>query len=101
MTETDPLPSAGRPRVSRTRLILGAIGVVVIASIAVAVYASFHAGNAYASFKRTCLATSGNTVVVVSQSLQSAYMGGAQKSYKMGCRAPDGTVISTAKTSKP
>jgi hypothetical protein len=100
VTETEPR-GIGRRRFGRARLVLGAAGVVVIAAIAVAVYASFHAGNSYESFRRSCLADSGNTVVVVSQSTQSAYMGGPQKSYTMGCKRPDGAVISTAKTSKP
>jgi hypothetical protein len=86
---------------SRARLVLGAVGVAVIAALAVAVYASFHGGNSYQSFRRSCLANAGNSVVIVSQSVHAAYMGGPQTSYTMGCKQPNGSVISTAKTSKP
>jgi hypothetical protein len=78
-----------------------ALGVVAIAALAVTVYASFHAGNSYESFRRSCLANAGNSVVIVSQSAHSAYMGGPQTSYTMGCKQPNGSVTSTAKTSKP
>lgn len=100
MTTTDPPPTARR-RFGKARLILAAVGLVVVAAVAIAVYASFHAGNSYASFRRSCLANSGNTVVVVSHSAHASYMGGAQTSYVMGCKRSDGTVVSTAKTSKP
>lgn len=80
---------------------MGAIGIVVLAALAITVYASFHAGNSYESFRRGCLANAGNSVVIVSESTHAAYMGGAQKSYTMGCKQPNGSVISTAKTSKP
>jgi hypothetical protein len=87
--------------VSRTRLVLLVAGAVAIAVLAVTVYASFHAGNSYQSFRRSCLANAGNSVVIVSQSVHSAYMGGSQPSYTMGCKQPNGSVISTAKTSRP
>ncbi len=74
---------------------------VAIVGLAVTIYASFHSGNSYESFRRSCLASAGNSVVMVSQSTHGAYMGGPQTSYTMGCKKPDGTVTSTAKTSKP
>jgi hypothetical protein len=101
MTSATPLAPTARRRLSTTRLVVGAVGVVVIGVIAVTVYASFHAGNSYESFRRTCLANAGNSVVIVSESTHAAYMGGTQMSYTMGCTQPNGSVISTAKTSKP
>jgi hypothetical protein len=98
---TPSAPSAPNARISRTRLVLSAVGVAAIVALAVTIYASFHAANSYASFKRSCLATAGNSVVIVSQASHAAYMGGPQQEYTMGCKKPDGTVISTAKTSKP
>jgi hypothetical protein len=83
------------------RLVICATGVVVIAALAVTIYASFHAGNSYQSFRHDCLADAGNSVVIVSQASHAAYMGGSQTSYTMGCKQPSGSVISTAKTSKP
>lgn len=83
------------------RLILGGVGVVAIAALAIAVYASFHTANPYESFKRTCLASAGNSIVVVSQSAHALYMGGPQQEYTMGCKQPNGSVVSTAKTNKP
>lgn len=97
----DPHAPTGRRRSGRTRLVLGAASVVLIGAVAIAIYASFHAGNSYQSFRRSCLATAGNSVVIVSQSAHASYMGGAQTSFTMGCKAPNGTVVSTAKTSKP
>ena len=101
MTATALPTPTGRRRFSRTRLILGAVGVVVIAALAGTIYASFHAGNSYESFRRSCLANAGNSVVIVSQSAHAAYMGGTQTSYTMGCKQLNRSVISTAKTSKP
>jgi hypothetical protein len=98
---TPTAPQAPTARFSRTRLVLAAVGVVAVVALAAAIYASFHAGNSYASFRRSCLATAGNSVVIVSQASHAAYMGGPQQEYTMGCKKPDGTVISTAKTSKP
>jgi hypothetical protein len=99
MTPTaPPEPTA---RFSRTRLVLAAVGVVAVVALAVTIYASFHAGNSYESFKRSCLANTGNSVVIVSEAAHASYMGGAQHEYTMGCKKSDGTVISTAKTSKP
>jgi hypothetical protein len=82
-------------------LVLIAAGVVAIAAIAGTVYASLHTGNSYESFRRSCLANVGDTVVIVGEASHAAYMGGLQKTYTMGCKQPNGTVISTAKTSKP
>ncbi len=94
-------PTAPPARFSRTRLILGAVGVGAVAALAVAIYVSLHAGNSYESFRRSCLASPGSSVVIVSESSHAAYMGGPQHEYTMGCKRPDGTVVSTAKTSKP
>jgi hypothetical protein len=101
MTPAGPLPPTDRRRFGKTRFVLGAVGVVAIVVLAVTVYASFHAGNSYESFRRSCLANAGNSVVIVSEASHAAYMGGQQKSYTMGCKQPGGTVISTTKTSKP
>jgi hypothetical protein len=101
MTSTTPPALSPRRRASRTKLVLIAVGVVAIAGLAVTVFASFHAGNSYESFRRSCLANAGNSVVILSQTAHSAYMGGPQASYTMGCKQPNGSVISTAKTSKP
>jgi hypothetical protein len=98
---TGPRVSSDRRRPGRARFVLGAAGVVLVAGIAIAIYASFHAGNSYQSFKRNCLAAVGNSIVITSQSAHASYMGGPQISYTMGCKRTDGTVISTAKTSKP
>ena len=77
------------------------VGAVVAAALAGTIYASFHAGNSYQSFRHSCLASAGNSVVILSQSAHAEYMGGAQTSYTMGCKQPNGSVVSTAKTSKP
>jgi hypothetical protein len=98
-TPARPVPA--RRRFGWAKLVLGALGVVVVAAIAVTVYVSFHAGNSYQSFRRSCLANAGNSVVIVNQSAHASYMGGPQTSYTMGCKQPNGSVISTAKTSKP
>jgi hypothetical protein len=99
MTPTAPLASTAR--FSRTRLVLGAVGVLAVAALAVTIYASFHSGNSYESFRRSCLANAGNSVVIVSEASHASYMGGSQHEYTMGCKNPEGTVLSTAKTSKP
>ena len=98
---TEPVALTRRRQIGKGRLILGATGVVAVAALAVAIYASFHAGNSYQSFRRSCLATAGNSVVIVSKASHAAYMGGPQQEYTMGCKKADGTVVSTAKTSKP
>jgi photosystem II stability/assembly factor-like uncharacterized protein len=101
MTPDTPLVPAAHRRFGRSRLILAAVGVVAIAALAGTIYVSLHAGNSYESFRHDCLANAGNSVVIVSQTSHAAYMGGLQKTYTMGCKQPNGSVISTAKTSKP
>ena len=81
-------------------LLLGT-GVVVVIGLAIAIYASFHAGNSYQTFRRNCLARAGASVVQLSASTHSQYMGGPATTYTMGCRQSNGSVISTAKTNKP
>ena len=85
----------------RKKPLLVAGGAVVVIGIVVAIYASFHAGNSYQTFRRTCLARTGTSVVQLSVSTHGQYMGGPEKTYTMGCRRSDGSVISTAKTNKP
>jgi hypothetical protein len=84
----------------KKRLLLGS-GVVVAVGVAIAIYASFHAGNSYQSFRRACLARAGTSVVQLSVSTHGQYMGGPEQIYTMGCRSSDGSVISTATTNKP
>jgi hypothetical protein len=87
--------------VLRKKPLVLAGSVVVAIGIAVAIYASFHAGNSYQTFRRNCLALAGTSVVQLSVSAHGLYMGGPQQTYTMGCRRSDGSVISTAKTNKP
>jgi hypothetical protein len=87
--------------VFRTKPLLLAGGVVVVIGIAIAIYASFHAGNSYQAFRHNCLAEAGDSVVQLTVSTHSQYMGGPATTYTMGCRRSDGSVISTAKTNKP
>jgi hypothetical protein len=101
MTPSAPSAPTVRRRFSGIRLVRGAVGVVAIAALAVAMYVSLRAGNSYESFRRGCMANAGNSIVIVSQTSHAAYMGGSQTSYTVGCKQPDGSVISTAKTSKP
>jgi hypothetical protein len=84
----------------KTLLLMGG-GALLVAGLAIAVYASFHAGNAYEKFKHSCLAGTGASVVQLSVSTHAQYMGGPAMTYTMGCRQPDGSVTATAKTNKP
>ena len=81
-------------------LLLGS-AVVVVIGIAIAIYASVHGSNSYQTFRRNCLGRAGTSVVQLSVSTHSQYMGGPATTYTMGCRQSDGSVISTAKTNKP
>jgi hypothetical protein len=85
----------------RKKLLTMGGGVILVAGLAIAVYASFHAGNSYEKFKHSCLASRGASVVQLSVSTHAQYMGGPATTYTMGCRQPDGSVTATAKTSKP
>ena len=87
--------------VLRKKPLLLASGLVVVIGIAIAIYASFHGGNSYQTFRRNCLARTGASVVQLSVSTHSQYMGGPATTYTMGCRGSDGSLISTAKTNKP
>ncbi|HEY0871759.1 MAG TPA: hypothetical protein VGD55_15270 [Acidothermaceae bacterium] len=80
-------------------LVLG--GFAVALGLAIAVYASFNAGNTYQKFKHHCLAGAGASVVQLSVSTHAQYMGGPATTYTMGCRQPDGSVTATAKTNQP
>ena len=86
---------------SRRKKLLMLGGSVIVVGLAIAVYASFHAGNPYEKFKHNCLAGAGATVVQLSVSTHAQYMGGPATTYTMGCRQPDGSVTATAKTNRP
>jgi Flp pilus assembly protein CpaB len=77
------------------------VAFVVVAGLAVAIFASFHAPNHYQSFRRQCLSKAGDTVVVLSQTSHNVAMGAAIKEYNMGCRAPDGTIGARMTTNNP
>jgi hypothetical protein len=87
---------------SRRKMLLSMGGsALLVAGVAIAAYASFHAGNPYEKFKHNCLASTGASVVQLSVSTHAQYMGGPATTYTMGCRQPDGSVTATAKTTKP
>jgi hypothetical protein len=85
----------------RKKLLLMGGGALLVVGLAIAVYASFHAVNPYEKFKHNCLASAGASVVQLSVQTHAQYMGGPAMTYTMGCRQPDGSVTTTAKTSKP
>lgn len=102
MLDVTATPLSDAPtRGPRKRLLLTSGAAIVVAGLVVAVYASFHAANPYQTFKRSCLARAGASVVQLSASTHSQYMGGPATSYTMGCRQSDGSVSATAKTNKP
>jgi hypothetical protein len=88
-----------RPR--KIKLFIAVACVVVIAGVGGAVFASFHRPNPYQSFRRSCLATAGNTVVTLSTTAHSEYMGGPSDVYSMGCREANGTISAKATTNHP
>jgi hypothetical protein len=85
----------------RKKLLVFGGGLALIAGLAIALYASFHAGNPYEKFKQNCLTSAGASIVQLSESMHAQYMGGPATTYTMGCRQPDGSVTATAKTNRP
>jgi hypothetical protein len=88
-------------RFGRARLIVTAAIVVVACAIGVAVLLSSRTTDAYAAFRHTCLATPGNTVVVLNTTSQALYMGAPRMKYTMGCSTATGTITAKATTNAP
>jgi hypothetical protein len=77
------------------------LAVVVIGGLGGAVYVSFHRADPYLAFRRQCFSRPGNSVVTLSVTEHSSYMGGTTKKYTMGCQAADGTISARATTNRP
>jgi hypothetical protein len=84
----------------RTRRLLLVGLVILVLGAGVAVYASFHRTTAYARFRTACLDKKGSAVVTLGTTSRNFAMGGPEKLYKLGCRAPDGTIGATITTNQ-
>jgi hypothetical protein len=91
--------SAGSQGLARTSLLV-TVAVVLLAALGVALYASLHRPDHFATFVRTCESQPGNTVVTLSTSTRGLYMGASGSSYKVGCRKPNGSIAATITTTR-
>jgi hypothetical protein len=91
-------PAKAKRRFSRVKLILVVLAVVAAGLLAIGILDSVQAGNPYGAFRRTCLAKPGNSVVTLGETQHNVAMGGPETEYRMGCRQPNGEIISTINT---